>query len=195
MKISPVSARCATNLLSFISTAEKRTTEEIQLHLKSLGFGSAAISNAKRYLLESKQISKTDIPGKLATWTAGCPDPAKEVLIYKNAREFSEYKSLPSGSSFPKGEFVYLFMRKGDGIFKIGIAKDIKSRARGITYACGSFLKFIGGLDCASFEVAYEIEQNLHHEFHDKRIVGEWFALEETDVNYVLSFFAEGGTA
>ena len=75
---------------------------------------------------------------------------------------------------------VYLF-RAENALYKIGISSNPVGRLA--TMTTGPIAIELAW--CHQFENAKSIERALHKRFADKRVRGEWFALEPADVTYI----------
>ena len=67
------------------------------------------------------------------------------------------------------------------GQTKIGVATNVASRVSGMQTGCPLPLSVVDSVEM-EFDLAHEIEQELHQMFWDKRTRGEWFNLTEGDV-------------
>jgi len=98
-----------------------------------------------------------------------------------------ERDALPSNrvdcSITPIPTIVYIITTdEYAGIFKIGITNDIQRRLRDMQTAC-PFMLFA----FRSYTVInpMAVEAMLHSFFHKKRLCGEWFKLNATDLQYI----------
>lgn len=89
-----------------------------------------------------------------------------------------EMHRTPKGKPVPKPGFIYL-IESEEGSYKIGRAKDMDSRFRGITLCLPFKVTLRHSFPSADY-IAREAE--LHRRFADKRLEGEWFRLEPADV-------------
>lgn len=98
-------------------------------------------------------------------------------------RLWRQMQAILSDASNSDIGYVYLLFG-GDGRFKIGKSIDPAKRLAQFQ---------IGSPDTVRFEVVIatgrmsELESNLHAQFKDKRIRGEWFMLSDEDVNFIKS--------
>jgi hypothetical protein len=80
---------------------------------------------------------------------------------------------------------VYLFRREASGYIKIGASQNPEWRRREMhrlkdpIYAVATY----ESLD------SYGDERRLHLMFSEKRVEGEWFALDDSDLDKIASFF------
>lgn len=75
--------------------------------------------------------------------------------------------------------FIYVMLNIRNGYYKIGRTKNVKYRE-----------KTLQGDDpqieiILSFPGLRSVEKALHKNFEDKRIRGEWFALDKLDIEYI----------
>lgn len=177
-------SRCAIALMDFISEKTSQnlytTTDDIN---NFPNYGGQSKSTAKKLLEAGGYITFDLLNRKRKGW--------RSLKIHRKASEIPEkerspYFNLPSQNQ--NGGYTYVFKRIRDGIYKIGITENLRSRAPGIAASCGSHLEFITAIDIAEY-VAVEIE--LHDCFDHKRTVGEWFELDEQDINRIHQFFTQ----
>jgi hypothetical protein len=176
--LSSRSASCAEAVLSFLAKyPEGIGTPELNHHIKSLGFGDIASSNAKKHLLSCGLISRTGKTGLPWMWYSAesMPIPSTGQTERNNKSLSDIYEYLPWRSNFVDGWFVYAFKRDRDGIVKIGITSNLYDRAKAITYGCGSTITLCSYLDCNSRDYALELESKIHNLFDKRNIIGEWF--------------------
>jgi len=80
----------------------------------------------------------------------------------------------------PRGGVVYVLKSKYG--YKVGRTNNIPARMR----AFGVLLPFIYTIElCAWFDDAVVAERRYHDLFRDKRLQGEWFELEEQDIQRI----------
>lgn len=75
--------------------------------------------------------------------------------------------------------YTYLFRDRDSGLYKIGFSTDTLQRLKTLKRKT----PYIEAL----FEVPVNIEFQLHQEFKDFRIIGEWFELTEEHLAYIRS--------
>ena len=83
---------------------------------------------------------------------------------------------------------IYLFEAENTGLYKIGVSKNAKKRIKQIQTGSAYKLKIIKTFDS---KYAFKIESTLHRklnhcrtdEYGDKTLIGEWFALEEDNID------------
>lgn len=70
------------------------------------------------------------------------------------------------------------------GLYKIGLSKDVRARIKTL----GVALPFeIEPIHTIKTDDMVTLEKELHAQFNEKRVRGEWFALTPEDVEYVRS--------
>jgi predicted GIY-YIG superfamily endonuclease len=80
-------------------------------------------------------------------------------------------------------QFVYIVTASEfENIYKIGIAKDVEDRVRTMQTGCPFKLY---AFKCYQVNDAVSVETMLHSFFHKKRLMGEWFRLNEIDLTYI----------
>jgi hypothetical protein len=196
----PTISKCAVALMDFIVKRTKvgahTTNADIELFSRStdkrgqrqFSYGQQATATAKKQLEAAGYIAIDRVKRN-----------AKGLRAIKEFRSSNEipdiqkspYNSLPHQAD--NKDFLYVFKRIRDGIYKIGVTGNLCSRASAIACGCGSHVELIAALDTNN---AYQIEQELHQCFNTKRLPGEWFELDSSDVNKIKTFFhdmASGG--
>lgn len=82
-----------------------------------------------------------------------------------------------------------LYLMKNElGLYKVGISKSPKKRARDISNTSGFNTHVVRVWDVYQ---AFQLEQSIHVKFTDKRKKGEWFDFSEDDLGEVFSFVKE----
>jgi hypothetical protein len=81
--------------------------------------------------------------------------------------------------------FVYLMASSLNGLHKIGISKDPHKRLLSIKW----HVPDVRLLDFVLVESERIWEKDLHEQFYKKRVFGEWFRLDDSDLTYILSLF------
>lgn len=74
--------------------------------------------------------------------------------------------------------------QESSGLYKIGLSKDPQARLRGLQKAAPAELALLHTIHT---ENMFQTEQDLHQRFVAKRKHGEWFALDEADVEIILN--------
>jgi hypothetical protein len=92
---------------------------------------------------------------------------------------FHELYSLPSeGVENDKSGYVYL-LQSSTGYYKIGRTSDPENRIKTFAVKMPFEIEYLHLIPTKSMA---ETERQLHHHFADKRVGGEWFALNNVDV-------------
>lgn len=81
----------------------------------------------------------------------------------------------------PKPTYTYVFLDEHTGIYKIGKSNNPIVREKTIL-SQAPMIKMI-------YEIRDNVEKELHNIFADKRHRGEWFLLNDTDLNYIRSTY------
>ena len=69
-----------------------------------------------------------------------------------------------------KDRYVYFALNPNDGLIKIGVSINPKSRIEALSKATASSLELIKAIDGS-----YKLEKSLHEKFDKHRVRGEWF--------------------
>lgn len=128
-------------------------------------------------------------PSKPKWFTAEGISEYIAIKYYPNEERltFSWNRDIPLGfmlqSEIRKDNSGYVYLLRADnGLCKIGKAKVVNDRVRQLEISLPYDLELVSELyaeDCT------ETEANLHRRFAKKRIKGEWFKLDETDIEYI----------
>src|SRR6478609_1004056 len=116
-----------------------------------------------RYRKSTKTTNKKEAWRKLCRFTADTLGPEKRIAPRSLRRE-----SVP---------YVYLF--KAGDFYKIGFSGDPSKRLKDIQSSCPLPVEIIRTWIHGD---AANIEMDLHALFASKRLEGEWFALDESDL-------------
>lgn len=137
------------------------------------------------------RVFHSDIPA-----TVGFQRPLDVILFQQFARHFVaimedigiDWKSLekPSFEPLPKsGEcFVYLMHDMANGYYKIGISNKPEYRERTLQSEKPT-IELVSAKQFPSRVIAEAIEAALHKAFGEKRIRGEWFNLNDSEVEQI----------
>lgn len=82
----------------------------------------------------------------------------------------------------------YVYIIKSNGLYKIGRAWNLVRRLDQLRTAA-PFLKEIHSIRSRE---SHDLERWLHAHFSHKRIVGEWFALDEDDLDFITTVDGHG---
>jgi len=69
-----------------------------------------------------------------------------------------------------------------NGLYKIGMSGSVSRRISSLQTATPYDVKLV---DTFESDVAFEMEQHLHHVFAEKNVQGEWFSLDDADLERV----------
>lgn len=96
-------------------------------------------------------------------------------------------------AKFKKGSgYVYIIKCEKFNYYKIGISKSTpKNRISNLQSGCPFKLDYVTIVHCEHYSL---IEAQLHREYRDKNIRGEWFELLPTDLIDVIEFLNEKST-
>lgn len=103
-----------------------------------------------------------------------------EIPTIMNALEFITTRNNPS-YKHPRPGFVYL-VQSPTGAYKIGKAKDPNDRQKTFGIQLPFEVEFIALVPTPNMK---QTEDELHRQFADKRVNGEWFNLTPEDVEYI----------
>lgn len=78
---------------------------------------------------------------------------------------------------------VYILKIKKTDRYKIGISCNVNSRVSSINTSSPFNVEFVHSKES---DIAYKLEKYLHKEFDDKRLDGEWFKLNNEDLNKAI---------
>jgi hypothetical protein len=81
--------------------------------------------------------------------------------------------------------WVY-FIRCGDSV-KIGVTAAVDIRLRQLQSASPTVLSVLASIRCVNADGAYELEGQLHKQFAEHRLRGEWFAWCDPIASYVAT--------
>jgi len=89
-------------------------------------------------------------------------------------------KDNPSGK-----KYIYLVREEYCGFIKIGIATNLMGRFSVIDTSCPQKIMLIG---FAQMDWASTAERLLHAKYRHKRVKGEWFDLDQGEIDEILNF-------
>ena len=79
-----------------------------------------------------------------------------------------------------------VYVMECQGMYKIGVSKDVEKRQKQLTKTpIPVNIIYIS----PQIDYAYECERNLHEIFEEKKIMGEWFLLNDYDIEAIEKFF------
>lgn len=106
----------------------------------------------------------------------------KKIQSYKKEMELYYGESELTANSMMLTH-IYLFYDEHTGLYKIGRSIDPNYREKTLLPQAPKVRKiFISPI------ADKKIEKELHRKFKSKRIRGEWFELDESDINYIKSY-------
>ena len=91
-----------------------------------------------------------------------------------------------------KEGFGYIYLvRAESGEYKIGRSKNVSARMKNFATLAPFSFELIHTFPAHIF---WKAERNLQNHFHDKRIKGEWYRLDQIDVEVIcrISDFKDG---
>ena len=120
-----------------------------------------------------------------------CDESSKEIiqdffsgeLESRAIEEEEEELRKPKQTTCKAKGYVYLIVTE-NGLYKIGKAKDIEQRLHPFGVNFPMKWNLIHSFSSEDYGVA---EKLLHEKFCEKRKVGEWFELDNQDVEYITS--------
>lgn len=106
----------------------------------------------------------------------------KRNLCTENQKEGTE-----TFQRLAKKGHVYLLQAQ-NGLYKIGKSKNVNKRALHLQTKSPVDIAIRGHVEVKDY---HDVEKKLHAKFADKRRIGEWFALTEDDVVFILNLTTE----
>ncbi len=132
------------------------------------------------------RCEKAEIQTVIALW----PQAIEAIKNVRQERDFRIYgrpKSNQTKKDKAKPGYVYLLQAES-GAYKIGRTQDPANRIKTFGIQLPFEVDFICVIQTPDMA---ELESRLHTKFADKQIRGEWFELNEDDVEYIKSL--DGG--
>lgn len=108
------------------------------------------------------------------------------LMLSHLRREYGDGENpviVSNGKELIRGECVYL-MKATNGLYKIGITKNVRTRLRQLKDALPV------DLECEHqimTNASRALEKELHIRFKAKHFAGEWFVLSQADIDYIKS--------
>lgn len=81
-------------------------------------------------------------------------------------------------------EYVYLIYSEANNAIKIGRAKNVEERLQALQTAHPYPLKILKILEVSGKKAAIDLEKQLHQQFAEYRLLGEWFKASEALMNF-----------
>jgi hypothetical protein len=88
------------------------------------------------------------------------------------------------------GECVYIIQCESCPHYKIGITSRLPCRLHALSGACPYTLHVIGQFMMPSKTKSLEVEKKLHRRYQDCNMRGEWFHLDDEQLEEIKFFFA-----
>lgn len=105
----------------------------------------------------------------------------------KSNEATDELERLRDVSNSLDVNFVYLMYDPSLEMHKIGYSKDAEYREKTLQGQRPT-IELIAKKEYSSKIKARQIESLLHKKYHNKRTRGEWFKLEENDIQYIKGY-------
>lgn len=123
----------------------------------------------------------TNLIGVLASMSEMHPDMDKDSL--EEIRSFVEKLKCVPGIDTSNAGYVYLIKDVSmTGHYKIGKTRNPHDRLSTFGVKLPFEIETVCLIRCDRY---HELESNLHRQFADKRVNGEWFNLSPEDVEYI----------
>jgi dsDNA-specific endonuclease/ATPase MutS2 len=113
-------------------------------------------------------------------------DVSKKISMFNEHIEIISYKDLTDNYNFRlpnlfdyKDKYLYIFKNE-IGKIKIGQAVDVEKRLKAIKMQAGLEIQLINKIKGFA-----DYEKKLHKLFKDKKYIGEWFDLNETEISWL----------
>ena len=159
----------------------------MSIHVQKRGKNSFLLVVNLGYDESGRKIRKTK--------TVKCDDLTNleyyKKVFYENTTGKPYIKEMsPINKSDLDNEYGYLYLvqQKGTPYYKIGITKDIKRRLSSFKTAIPKGINILSTILIYKYK---HVERRLHQEFKTKNINGEWFELDETDLNKFYELIIE----
>lgn len=115
-----------------------------------------------------------------------------ELTEYKNT--FINFYNSHHKPQKKRSQYIYVVYNRLNGLFKIGRSTNPNRRIKGIESMTGQILDLIMLMELnENYEYSIsEAEKNIHEYFKEQRKVGEWFELDDLDLedlNFHCSFY------
>ena len=166
-------------------------TNSIPKWIRWLSFGNSLFMMALFgwLSLESYRLENWQSLGNAGAWFfMGCwiffavsslPDSTHQ----KDTRFITVESSETANRVYPTGQYVYLIQDVTvTGYFKIGKTNNPSRRMYDFGVLLPMQVKVIHVIPCQNMS---QLEAQLHRQFADKRVNGEWFALSQPDIDYI----------
>ena len=78
-----------------------------------------------------------------------------------------------------------MYLLECNGLYKIGVTtRSMKNRIKDLQTGNPYIISLVFHKACINY---IDMEKYFHNKFADKRLVGEWFALDKKDIEYVMN--------
>lgn len=99
---------------------------------------------------------------------------------------YSVQGSITGGSRIDsQTTYLYIFRNKESDDHKIGVSKDVDRRMSDIASSLNVKLELVSKYPVIS---AYKVESILHIHFKDKHVYGEWYKLNQSDIDVISKY-------
>ena len=88
-------------------------------------------------------------------------------------------------------QWAYVYVLECRGYYKIGFSNDPRKRCKKLGTGSPVPIRVVYKLRTPFYR---EIEQTIHTRLHGKRRRGEWFLLDESDLDYIRDIDWDGGS-
>jgi len=159
-----------------------------ELAAEKHGITARTIRNYRGRLDSDQELSKLFCNKRRERERSWAGDmPAKISSVVKKKRELIQELSK-IGKKNNKPTMLYLIREDWRGLVKVGISNNITNRLTYLQSACPQRLNIVA--ICPS-DNARKDEAKLHARFEQKRINGEWFRLNDDDIDRIKSEWEE----
>lgn len=102
--------------------------------------------------------------------------------IFGSKALIKELLGLPAKANIAMIKTKLVYLIQSGPLYKIGVSVNPKSRLMSLSTASPNPLRLVWS---KKYDDAYAVEKELHDQFNSKRINGEWFRLDEKDVETI----------
>lgn len=113
----------------------------------------------------------------------------QDALIKWQEIYTDEYERLCEVQGFEREPMDYVYLFEANGLYKIGVTRDIPKRIRSLQTGNPHPIRLIDFCILVSGSVG---EHEIFKHLNPKRLEGEWFALTDEDVKIVCGWFKDG---
>jgi hypothetical protein len=112
----------------------------------------------------------------------------EECIAERRIRESHAHTS-PKSTKVTDG---YVYLLRGDNCYKIGLSNNVYRRWKEVSPKLPFETEIVTMI---ATEDMYKLEASLHKKFSGKRMNGEWFDLDNEDVEYIKKLAGEGNSS